>query len=103
MPSPLCLLTQGLRQRTAVREVAELREAPKCKEQDGAGGDGPRPGLEPRRESFEGDGEEEDGEVEGWKVMVQEELTLHKVEGEVVQSPGHEEEAEVRVVRRNQS
>lgn len=49
--------------------------------------------LEVLGEQVKDRAEAEDGKVEGGEVVVEEELTLHEVEGEVVECPGGDEEA----------
>ena len=65
--------------------------------------DDSRSGLESRDRKVEEDAEEEDGEVEGWEVVVKEELTFHEVEGSVMKGPGEEEEGEDGVVGEDES
>ena len=55
-------------------------------------------GEDVQREKGFDDAEEEDGEVQGGQVVVEEQLAAHEVEGEVVQRPAHEEEAAEAVV-----
>lgn len=51
-----------------------------------------------RSGEVERDGSQEEGEVEGWEVVVQEKLTLHDEEGEVVKEPAEGEESTDSVV-----
>lgn len=69
-------------------------------EDDGAGGAYPLAGLETKAWNTRGDkviclAEGQDGEVERWKVVVQEELALHQEEREVVEGPAEDEGADL--------
>ena len=56
-----------------------------------------------RSQEVERNGGEEKGEVEGWEVVVEEELSLHDEEGEVMEEPSDGEESTESIIENDLS
>jgi hypothetical protein len=95
---PLCTVALRLGPRRAVRERAEVSVHEDDADEEATGDLQPHARPERARCEIEYGAPEQDGEVEGREVVVQEELAAHEEEGRVVQRPSSEQEATQRII-----
>ncbi len=98
----LDLLARGLAPRVRIRQwrVQCKSRNGEAKEHNGASGANPLPVL--KANTWDAGSEKvvelaqsQDGEVQGWEVVVQEQLALHQEEGEVVECPPEDESSDL--------
>ena len=95
---PLCPFTLRLGPLAPIRQRAQMRKLPYRKDDEHSRDLQPHPGSQRRRDQVEHGAQEEDGKVERWKVVVEEQLAAHEKEGKVVQEPACKEEPAKSVV-----
>lgn len=98
-PQPLAILTSALSPLPSIRQATPMVPAPKCKDQNHNSNVCPNLWFERRCGIVEDGAEKKDGKVKCGKVMVQEKLTLHKIEGEIMECPADDAESTNIVVK----
>lgn len=86
-PQPLAILTSALSPLSSIRQATPMVPTPKCKDQNRNSNVCPNLWFECRCGVVKDCTEKKDGKVECGEVVVQEELTLHKIEGEIMERP----------------
>lgn len=89
---PLRLLTLASCPLVTISQGREVQITPDCDHSDSTSNLEAKSWAEVGCDKVENGGKGEDGEVERGEVVMKEELTRHQEEGEVVQSPTHDEE-----------
>jgi len=99
----LCTLTLPSSPHTSVSQGTEVVPSSNCAENEDSRDLKANSRSKERSQEVERNGGEEKGEVEGGEVVVEEELSLHDEEGEVVEEPSDGEESTESIVENDLS